>query len=182
MEMKFVINSTCVFLAALVLAACAGGAGVQTRRISDQDVARLMAVHDNLIVPGERVGPVFFGMTEAQLYQKMGNPDQSGPMDNGATIFYVWRDISVDVHTSTHTVFLIGVSGPSYATAEGVSTGTSELALKSKLGPPAGERLAYTDKATLKLCYNSGSNSGLTAFVDEGKVTRFVLFPPGLCA
>src|ERR1700674_4407168 len=160
--MKHITSFAIVFFTALLLAACAGGGAFQTVRRSDQDVARLMTANDKLIVPGERAGPIFFGMTEAQLYQKMGNPDRSNPANNGALIVYVWGDLVASVQASTHTVVQMQVMGPSYGTLEGVSTGTPELALKAKLGQPSWEVLAYTDRATRKLCYHSGLNSGLT--------------------
>jgi hypothetical protein len=61
-------------MSALLCGGCSTGGAVKR---SEQDVARLMKVNDNLIVPSERVGSVFFGMTEAQLYQKMGDPENS---------------------------------------------------------------------------------------------------------
>jgi hypothetical protein len=181
-DMTHITKFAFVFFTALFLAACAGRGAFQTVQRSDQDVTRLMTVNDKLIVPGERVGPVFFGMTEAQLYQKMGNPNRSFPANDGALIVYEWGDLVANVQLSTHTVVQMQVMGPSYGTAEGVSTGTPELAVKAKLGQPSWERLAYADRATLKFCYNSGLNSGLTAYVDEGRVTWFAMNPRGLCS
>jgi hypothetical protein len=154
-------------MSALLCGGCSTGGAVKR---SEQDVARLMKVNDNLIVPGERVGSVFFGMTEAQLYQKMGDPENSHRARCGgvSVTAYKWGDLGVCVQSSTHTVIDIEVHGPSYRTDEGVSTGISELALKAKLGQPAWKIQAYTDHPnSSKLCYNSG----LTVFTDDGQVT-----------
>ncbi len=60
-------------LLASVTVILAGCDTVQTTQAPPVDHTRLMAVNDNLIVPGQRIGPVFLGMTEAELYSKLGN-------------------------------------------------------------------------------------------------------------
>jgi hypothetical protein len=182
--MKTVAKIALLFSMALTLAACGGGGGVEpgyraikTIQRSDEEVAKLMSVNDNLIVPGERVGPVFLGMTEGSLYQKMGNPNHSDMMDRGATKYYQWRDIRVEVKESDHKVFNIEVTGSSYRTAEGISTGSSDLEVKSKLGQPHWEVPFNTPQSTSKLCFNSG----ITILVKSGRVTSIFLFTSGTC-
>jgi len=104
---------------------------------SDQDVTKLMAVNDNLIVPGERIGPVFLGMTDAQLYKKFGNPSESRQAGTGFTAYF-YSTFMVYVGVSTHKVASItSPTGNStysgYATREGVKVGSSGLEVQAKL-------------------------------------------------
>lgn len=125
-------------LSALIIAACASAPPSMQR--SDQDVARLMAIDDNLIVPGERIGPVFLGMTDADLYKKFGNPSESKLTGTGYTAYF-YNTFMVYVGVSTHKVASItspagntGYSG--YASREGIKVGSSALEVQAKL-PPA---------------------------------------------
>lgn len=122
-------------LSALILAACTSAPPSVQR--SDQDVARLMAIDDNVIVPGERIGPVFLGMTDADLYKKFGNPLESKQTGTGFTAYF-YSTFMVYVDLSTHKVASItspvgstGYSG--YATREGIKVGSSALEVQAKL-------------------------------------------------
>jgi len=44
---------------------------------------------DHLIVSGARVGPVFLGMTEADLYKKLGSPAKTTYGNNGIGSFTI---------------------------------------------------------------------------------------------
>jgi hypothetical protein len=172
--MKIMISFTLALIATLILGACAGGGGVQTVQRSPQDVARLMSVNDNIIVFGERVGPVFLGMTEEQLYKRMGNPDRVthgywSDIQQDAPVYY-WEGIVTSMMYSK--VHSISVYPGRYHTAEGISVGTSELELKAKLGKPAWDVLEYRDSQSRKLCYNP---SGTIVILDNGVVKRFEL-------
>jgi hypothetical protein len=173
---KIVWAFALVSCSVLLLVACAAGSQAKTFRRSDQDVARLMAINDNVIVPGERVGSVFLGMTEEQLYRKMGNPDQNYPQDSGASMLYIYPDLEIYAQMATHQVSSIIVRGPSYHTIQGVSAGTPELEMKAKIGQPVWEILAHSAGTELKLCYNSG----LTAYAYDGHITRMQIWS-GMC-
>ena len=166
--MKIVINCACVFLISLILAACASGGGIKIVQRSDQDVARLMTINDNLIVPGERIGPVFLGMTEEQLYRRMGNPVETqqgtGVLNGVPIIGYRYEDIIAIVQPSAHKVVEIQVEGTRYTTAQGVTVGTSVLEMKAKLGRPAWEPES-SDGSLYRYVFNSG---GLQIFVRKG--------------
>lgn len=111
--------------------------------LSDADVTRLMAANDNLIVPGERIGPVFIGMTETQLYQKLGNPSTTTRGDDGTWIRYEYDNLvlSMQVNPSTHKVNVVdnyffggnrgNVENFPYSTGEGITVGSSELQLQT---------------------------------------------------
>ncbi|MGQ0544115.1 MAG: hypothetical protein ACT4P3_02125, partial [Betaproteobacteria bacterium] len=53
--------------AAIVLGACAS----DTANLPTPPAA---PIHDNLVVPGVRIGPVALGMNAADFYQVKGNP------------------------------------------------------------------------------------------------------------
>lgn len=124
-------------LSALIIVACTSAPPSMQR--SDQDVARLMAIDDKLIVPGERVGPVFLGMSDADLYKKFGNPSESKLTGTGFSAYF-YSTFMVYVGVSTHKVASItspvgntGYSG--YATREGIKVGSSGLEVQAKLPP-----------------------------------------------
>jgi hypothetical protein len=123
-------------LSALILAACTNAPPSVQR--TDRDIARLMATDDNVIVPGERIGPVFLGMTDADLYKKFGNPLESKQTGTGFAAYF-YSTFMVYVGVSTHKVASIttpvgstaGYSG--YATREGIKVGSSALEVQAKL-------------------------------------------------
>jgi outer membrane protein assembly factor BamE (lipoprotein component of BamABCDE complex) len=126
---------------AWILASCASAVPENIPRYSDQSIARLMAVNDALVVPGERIGPVFVGMTETQLYQKLGEPSASVRGNNGIWVqyFYTRLGLGVQVNPKTHKVNVVDSNGVPpesqaierfpYETKEGISLNTSELRL-----------------------------------------------------
>lgn len=124
-------------LSALIMTACTSGPPSMQR--SEQDVARLMAIDDNLIVPGERIGPVFLGMTDADLYKKFGNPSESKLTGTGFSAYF-YDTFMVYVGVSTHKV--ASITSPAgnnrhsgYATREGIKVGSSGLEVQAKLPP-----------------------------------------------
>jgi len=161
--------------AVLNLVACAGGAGLKTVQRTNADVSSRMVLNDSLIVPGDRVGRVFLGMTEEQLYERMGNPSNTHLLIlNGVQVnVYQWDDLEVSVQPSNRQVVDIRVDGPRYATREGVSVGSYELEMKAKLGEAAwGPVPAYRDRNVFKYWFNSG----LRVDVEEGKVVQMGVY------
>jgi hypothetical protein len=167
--MNRVINAAVASMSALVLAACAGTApDVQ----SEQTAARLMSVTDSTIVPGVRAGRVFLGMSEEQLYERLGRPLRSEVRDNGAHVFYYYSDLTVSVSKATRQVGMIYVVGPSYATEGGITVGASELAVKAMLGEPVTERPLYTgDFRQRVFCYD-----GVQTIVKDGSIDGIWVF------
>ena len=139
--MRNFINLGFMSLLLLSLAGCANmDPGVS---LTAADVDRLMAVNDHLIVPGERIGPVFIGMTEAQLYQKLGNPSTTTRGNDGTWVRYEYDSLvlGIQVNPSTHKVnyvdnyFFGGARGDvkdfPYSTSEGITVGSSELQIQT---------------------------------------------------
>jgi hypothetical protein len=134
--MKTHIQLSSLFLSALLLTACASTARDPGVSLTPEHAASMMAINDNLIVPGERIGPIFIGMTEAELYKKMGDPSRTVRGDDGTWLRYRYDSthLSVQVNPSTHKVNVIDnyqIDYFPYATREGVAIGWSELHLQT---------------------------------------------------
>jgi hypothetical protein len=136
--MRSIINFAVIFSLASILAGYAS-ARDPGASLSSQDVARLMAVKDNLIVPGVRIGPVFIGMTETQLYQKLSDPSQTVRGNDGTWIRYSYSSLGlgVQVNPSTHRVNVVdnflwegNLKEFPYSTREGITVGSSELQIQ----------------------------------------------------
>lgn len=86
---------------------------------------------DHLIVPGERIGPIFIGMTETQLYQRLGDPSETVRGNDGTWIEYDYNNLGLSIYAdpATHKVYTIGTQGDNspYSTREGIRVGSSEL-------------------------------------------------------
>src|SRR5688572_14405654 len=93
------------------------------------------AMNDTLIVPKSRIGPAALGMTEANLFEWLGNPDQVIRGDGGRMtyrydgrglylVFERGRAVSVQARSSR------------YRTADGISVGTPELKVRAAWGQP----------------------------------------------
>src|ERR1019366_7373126 len=156
--MKITINFAGLFLTLLILTGCATGGGIKMVQRSDQDVARLMAINDNTIVPGDRIGQVFLGMTEDQLYQRLGEPSKT--QTSSGNVDYVYPSLNVNVDAITHKVWEIDTQNPAYSTVEGISIGSSGLALRTKI------REQYTERRLASFTYNDYP-SGLTVTLNS---------------
>jgi len=86
---------SCLLALALVSIGCATTANVPDGSLSPDRTAELLAVNDNLIVPGQRIGPVFLGMTEQQLYHKLGEPTST--LTAPGTVNYLYPTLQVCV-------------------------------------------------------------------------------------
>jgi len=167
-----------VYAFMLILVGCASASSGPS--LSAENVARLMAVNDNLIVPGERMGPIFIGMTETELYQKLGNPSKTVRGQAGTWIAYEYGSIglSSQVDPATHRVNVVdnfGFYGEHkvipYHTEEGITLGSSELRVQTlpwKLAWKISEKLwphcwhfQYTG---IRISTCDGSVIGITVF------------------
>lgn len=156
------IRSPC-FLIFVLLTACAGP------RLSPAERTSLLAVKDTVIMPGQRIGPVFIGMTEAELYDHLGSPAQTVHGDDSSRVDYDWSDIGVGVNTRKHVVVSVYATGTRYATAGGVTVGTTELELMARLGAPSAT--AQADFDVTHYCFGKG----LQVWTRLGKVTRLTV-------
>jgi hypothetical protein len=89
---------------------------------------------DHLIVPGQRIGPIFIGMTETQLYQRLGNPSETTRGKDGTWIEYDYNNLGLTIYAdpATHKVYMIetGREDSPYSTREGIRVGSSELQIQ----------------------------------------------------
>ncbi len=90
-----------------------------------------MATNDNFIVPGQRIGRVFLGMSTVQLYRAMGEPKESTTFNDGSS-GYSWKDLWV-VADRTGKVVWTQAQGPRYSLADGLTVGASLLAFQAQL-------------------------------------------------
>ncbi len=141
--MKSAIKLAFTLLSILSLAGCANLNPDPGVSLTAADVDRLMVLNDNLIVPGERIGPVFIGMTETQLYKKLGNPSTTTRGNDDTWIRYEYDSLvlGIQVNPSTHKVNYIdnyffggnrgNVENFPYSTREGITVGSSELQIQT---------------------------------------------------
>ena len=154
--MKIAIKLAFISLFALYLVGCANMNPGPS--LSAADVDRLMAINDNLIVPGERIGPLFLGMTEAQLYKKLGDADTI--MNNGQYTIYNYHGLGVSVMKSTSKIIQVTAESSQYSTSDGIHVGSSLLEVKSKL--TLAETPNNVDSANADYYPGNGLNIGVT--------------------
>ena len=92
------------------------------------------AASDNLIVPGERVGPIALGMTQAQLTAAMGGPGEV--LHQGAATTYSWGQIAAEIGDNSSGVDQITVNDPRFDTPGHVHVGLAAVAVPAVLGLP----------------------------------------------
>src|SRR5574341_167490 len=102
------------------------------------------SAQNNLIVPGQGVGEIRFGMSAADVYRILGDPNRSFDGERGARTYY-WEDRGIWVQISDPGVAQAGdpggvtsitVIGKQWATREGFAVGASELRLQALLPKP----------------------------------------------
>jgi hypothetical protein len=169
-------------LALIFTLACSACATDSVSPAHDQDEARnqaavdqLMSVSDNLIVPGVRAGRIFLGMTEQQLYLRMGSPNQTYNTRNGSIpeLGYKYPGVIALVNMNNHRVKRIVVEGMQYYTAGGVTVGVDELEAKAKIGGVVWENPPSTARDPVDwrdLCFSSGMWATLS---NNGQVREF---------
>jgi hypothetical protein len=145
-------------MALLVLASCASSSSSLT--LSAQDHDALMAINDTLIVPGKRIGPAFLGMTELELYKKLGDPTQT--MNNGPYTLYYFPTVDVVIQKATRKITQVTASKPEYHTTEGIKVGSSLLEMKAKLVFRNPEVPNNVDAANADYRTGYGLNLGVT--------------------
>jgi hypothetical protein len=99
--------------------------------IASQSAVMAAPASDNLIVPGERVGPIVLGMTAAQLTGALGTGEVQ---HQGSTTVYSWGLIVAEIGDNSQSVETITVNDPRYDTPGHVHVGLAALAAVSVLG------------------------------------------------
>jgi hypothetical protein len=92
------------------------------------------AVSDTLIVPGERIGPIALGMTQAQLADAMGAPGEI--LRQGSVTTYSWGQVAAEIGDNSPGVQTITVNDPRYETPGHIRVGLAALAAMAVLGQP----------------------------------------------
>lgn len=182
----------CLFAATLLLAlaACATPKKPEpetpAKTSSPAAAAAEVLLHDRLIIPGERVGPILLGMSLRNLVEVVGEPISSGaariPSGRSAMIYrYADPDASPDgamlvmVREYDQAVYSIQIDRiESFQTREGVRYGSSEARVRSSFGKP--EAIQHSGAADIPraYCYLSGLALRLDP---KGNVESLTVFP-----
>jgi hypothetical protein len=170
--MNYLTMSRCIFvLISIVLAGCAS----TYTNFGDVPPPPATPIRDNLIVSGQRIGPISLGMTAAQLLQALGEPDRVDNYTAGADrrmMQTLWFG-SFEVHMPTlnpQRVTSVRTTDGRYATAQGLRVGSSTLSFSGSLGAPGMIR-AQND-----WCYVSGLEA---LFDKDGRATALIVQTPG---
>jgi hypothetical protein len=120
------------------------------------------APNDNLIVPGERVGSIALGMTEAQLTAAMGGPGEV--LHQGLVTTFSWGQVTAEIADHAPGVETITVNDPRYDTPGHVRVGLAAPAVTAVLGQP--------DKKTSTQGLDTFDYDGLTVLVRNNFVAQ----------
>lgn len=123
----------------LIVVAAVMGSALQT----------VAAGSDNLIVPGQRIGPISIGMSKTELYRTMGEPTEMA-----GAYAYNFGKLSAVVDARGH-VGNINCDDPKFVTPEGIHVGSSQLAMEARMGPP--ELTRKLDGSHFIYCYKRSS-------------------------
>ncbi len=129
--------------------------------------------NDHVIVPGQRIGPMSLNMSTADLYHAMGEPKNSVTANNGTWASYEWDGVMVWTDLPAGKVTAVLASAPQYSMKDGITIGSSELALRVNRPSPVWTKA--TTPATKEYCYDDGLNIGTT----DGKVSFIKVWSPG---
>jgi hypothetical protein len=182
----------CFFAATvlLALAACATPKKPEPetppKTSSPAAAAAEQLLHDRLIIPGERVGPILLGMSLRNLVEVVGEPVSSSasriPAGRSAMMYrYADPDASPDgamlvmVREYDQAVYSIQIDRiESFQTREGVRYGSSEARVRSSFGKPEAIQHSGAGDISRAYCYLSG----LAVRLDpKGNVESLTVFP-----
>jgi hypothetical protein len=91
-------------------------------------------LHDNLVVPGERIGVVELGMPLSLLLAAQGQPLRTAPIPNTTATTYTFANgLTVGAEES---VYWIITEDEQFRTATGVGPGVEQIVARSALGKP----------------------------------------------
>jgi len=153
---------------------------------SSPAAASEMLLHDRLIIPGERVGPILLGMPLRKLVEVVGEPVSSStsriPAGRGAMMYrYADPDASPDgamlvmVREYDQAVYSIQIDRiESFQTREGVRFGSSEALVRASFGKPEAIQQSGVGDIPRAYCYLSGLALRLDP---KGKVESLTVFP-----
>lgn len=93
-------------------------------------------IHDTLIVPGKRIGPLSLGMNAGQLLKTMGSPISTRRLAD-SNIYIFSGEITAIVLTDNNKVIKVSTRNSRYATSEGLRAGTDDLNVRAVMGAPS---------------------------------------------
>ncbi len=128
-------------------------------------------IGDGLIVPGQRIGPIYVGMDVRLLYQTMGEPRESMPSADGVTYDF-GGGLAAIVMNTTQRVYRITANSTNYATKEGIRVGLSDLAVRALDGNPY---RATPDQELNFMCYLQG----IRLVLRGGRILWIDVWSPG---
>jgi len=111
-------------------------------------------------------------MSSEALYKLMGEPSESHSGENGRV--YFWGGLQVYVDSASSTVSWMRTSRPQDSLANGLTVGSSQLAVQAKRPAPGWTKVIDQSAEALEYCYNDG----LIVALLRGKVSGFTVVPP----
>lgn len=129
--------------------------------------ARSAPYHDTLIVPTKRIGPALLGMSPEQMIAWMGRPDEA--VGSGDSAWRYTRE-GMQVAFDAGRAYIISVTEPRYATADGLRVGSPSSQLAARWGKPTQVRESTrcvdrqcetTTIDTLHQCYANGMQADI---------------------
>jgi hypothetical protein len=159
--MKLMRPTLRLVLAAALLALSAADASAQS--------------NDNLIVPGQRIGPVYIGMTSKNMKRVLGPPDAAFRLSQNIYAYRWgdWKNPRWWVYASRGGAFRIDTALGNFKTVDGIGAGIPEEKITAKWGQP--KRLIIQAGNTHILCYDN------IEFTVENDRLSHVTVPASVC-
>src|SRR5688500_10514351 len=145
---------------------------------------------ETLIVPGERIGRIRIGMNESQVVAALGSPTEREVLEYNGEVQMTWEaenyDINLSLTGNDGVVSRVVTSRRLYATAEGLSVGSSLSDVTAVMGNP-GRRWESELNRGAKVCYSQGivfsfadggGAVGASVFTQRSKVRAIVVVNP----
>lgn len=101
---------------------------------------------DTVIVPGDRIGPLVLGMTEAEIIAAAGQPEQR--LMQGRDTLYSWGLVTARIPAGAMGVDEIVVMDTRYLTSQRIHVGSTDIAVTTSFGQPM-KRAAASGLVTL---------------------------------
>jgi hypothetical protein len=127
-------------------------------------------IRNTLIVPGQRIGPLYLGMSDAELLAAVGPPDQTVNWDKSA-VSYIYENpkLWVVVVKKTRRVGMINTSSSMFRTAEGIGVGSTQLELDVKMPKRKRGRGGVA-------CYGNTKTEIWFSDASDGRITQIFMF------
>lgn len=157
-------------------------------------VAQLTA-DDNLIIPGQRIGPAAIGMTLQQAYSIFGDPSQQQRMRDG--IIYSWGGppegveyrsgfgLGLFISNGRGMVRWVSTNNPRYQTPDGVGVGATGMRVRAILGAPTRDEILRPPNGvspgaipSLETMWYGRRELAIVVNLSTGRVQTVTVWPP----